>query len=250
MIDGLGQVDWLVTAGTWVALGISLLILSSILGDHWLARLGNHILVGAALGYAAVVTWHALIALPLATELVANPLTKGWNWIPIALAILLIAAALERILWQGESGPPRRGWRHVVRWLGMGPAALLVSAGMAVAALGVVQGTLGPQFLRTAQTGIDWRAPWGVFLTGLLAMVLTASTLIFFVVDPRHHLADQPGWVQKLMRGWIWVGQRAVWLAAGVVFARLVASRISLTFAEFESLGAMVETLWRTFVGS
>ena len=175
MIEALGQIDWQMTAGTWVGFGVSLLILSSILGDHWLARLGNHVLVGAALGYAAVVTWHALMNLPLVHDLVANPVALSWNWIPVALAILLTAASLERIFWQGESGPPRHGWHRVVRWLGMGPAALLVSAGMAIAGLGVVQGTLGPQFLHTAQTGADWQAPWGVFLTGLLAMLLTAS---------------------------------------------------------------------------
>jgi hypothetical protein len=250
MSNALGQADWLLAAGTWVGLGISLLILSAIAGDHWLARLGNHVLVAAALGYAAVVTWYQLRDLPLVFELRTNPLGNGWNWVPVALAFLLTVAALERILFQGESGPPRGGWRRVVRWLGMGPAALLVSAGMAIIGLGVVQGTLGPQFLHTAQTGVERDAPWGVFLTGVLTMVLTASALIFFVVDPRHHLADQPGWVQRLTRGWIWVGQRAVWLAAGVIFARLVASRISLTLAEFESLRTTIEALWRSIGGA
>jgi len=255
----MAEADWPMVAGLWTGLVVSLLILSSIVGDHWLARLGNHLLVGAALGYAAVVTWQQLRALPILQELGAHPLANGWTWIAVVLAVMLTGAALERIVFQDESGPPRGGWRRWLRWAGVGPAALLVSAGLAIVGLGVVQGTLGPQFLRAAQTGIEWDAPWGVFLTGLLTLVITASALIFFVVDPQRHLEDQPAWVRRLMRGWIWVGQRAVWLAAGVVFARLAASRISLTIAEFEALRASLERVvpwqaleswWRSISGT
>jgi hypothetical protein len=53
------------------------------------------------------------------------------------------------------------------------------------------------------------------------------------------------------MRGWAWVGQRAVWLAAGILFARLAASRTSLLIAQLEFLRAsFVSTeLWQWFRG-
>ena len=58
---------------------------------------------------------------------------------------------------------------------------------------------------------------------------------------------DSPNWVQRLMRAWVWFGQRAVWLAAGVIFARLLASRTSLLIAEFEFMRATFTStgLWQ-----
>lgn len=233
-IGQLMQPDWVANVSMWVGLIVALLVFSAILGDHWLARLGQAILVAAGLGYAAAVTWHALVGLPFVQGLLADPRAEPWNWIPVLLGALLVVAAAERILFQGEGGPPTGGFRRVLRWGGVVPAALLLAAGIAVVAVGTVQGTLLPQFLAAARTGIRWEAPLNLFFTGLLTLIITASALIFWGLDPQHHLAGQPTWVQRLMRAWIWFGQRAVWLAAGAIFARLLASRTSLLIAEFE----------------
>jgi hypothetical protein len=241
------QPDWITGAGMWVGLIVSLLVFSAIFGDHWLARLGQTILVAAGLGYAAAVTWHAVVGLPFVQGLIAAPRAEPWNWIPIVLAVLLVVAAAERILLQGEGGPPAGGFRRVLRWGGVVPAALLLAAGIAVVAVGVVQGTLLPQFLAAARTGIRWEAPLDLFFAGLLTLVITASALVFWGLDPQHHLAGQPRWVQRLMRAWVWFGQRAVWLAAGAIFARLLASRTSLLIAEFEFMRATFAStgLWQ-----
>ncbi|MCB0048707.1 MAG: hypothetical protein KDE24_04060, partial [Caldilinea sp.] len=82
--------------------------------------------------------------------------------------------------------------------------------------------------------------------------------LVFFVVDADRHLGGQPAWVQRIMRGWIWLGQRAVWLAAGAIFARLIASRLSLFIAELHYLsstfqatgvGESLAAWWRSMTG-
>lgn len=253
-----GQIDWVTAFSAWTGFVVALLIFSAIFGDHWLARLGQSVLVGSALGYAAVITWHALGRLPFVLQLRADPMSNGWNWIPIVLAALLVLSALERIFMQGEAGPPRAGWQHVARWLGLLPAALLVGAGVAIVLFGMVQGTLLPQFLRAAQIGLHANLPIEVLLTGILALVITASALVFYAVDPDRHLADQPGWVQRFMRGWIWVGQRSVWLAAGAIFARLVVSRTSLLIAQFAyfrlilastGLWQSIEAWWHSMTG-
>jgi hypothetical protein len=242
------QGEWITTAGIWVGMVMALLVFSAIFGDHWLARLGQAILVGAGLGYAAAITWHTLAGLPFVQELRAAPLGSPWHWIPIVLAVLLVLATGERILFQGEGGPPAGGFRRVLRWGGVIPVALLLAAGIAVVAVGAVQGTLLPQFVAAATTGIQWDVPLDAFFTGLLTLVITASALVFWGLDPERHLSAQPGFVQVLMRGWVWFGQRAVWFAAGVLFARLAASRTSLLIAQFEFLRSMFAAteLWQT----
>jgi hypothetical protein len=251
MVDLLFQPDWVGAAGVWVGLVVALLVFSAILGDHWLARLGQYILVGAGLGYAAAVTWHALIDLPFVQALIAAPDAQPWNWAPVVLALLLVLAAGERIIFQGEGGPPAGGLRRLLRWGGVLPAALLVAAGVAIVAVGAVQGTLLPQFLHAAASGVRPEAPLDLFLTGLLTLVITASALVYFALDPQRHLEGQPVWVQRLMAGWVWLGQRAVWFAAGALFARLAASRTSLLIAQLEWLRAtfMATELWQMIQG-
>ncbi|MBK8047070.1 MAG: hypothetical protein IPK16_08070 [Anaerolineales bacterium] len=254
----LGQADLAVLLGTWVGIVVGLLIFSAIFGDHWLARLGQHILVGVALGYAAVVTWQAMFALSFVQGLLANPAGDIIQWIPIVLALLLVIAGGERILMQGEGGAGS-GSRRWLRWLGVAPAGLLIAAGIAIASLGVLQGTLLPQFWRAAQTGFQWRAAPEPFLTGILTLLITVSALIYFGVDPDRHLSRQPRWIASFIRGWIWFGQRAVWLAAGAIFARLIVSRSSLFIAFVEGIvasfmttgiGNTILTWWQMITGA
>jgi hypothetical protein len=62
--------------------------------------------------------------------------------------------------------------------------------------------------------------------------------------------------VRSVFRVWIWVGKRALWVAAGVIFARLAAARLSLLISRFEYFRAtlaqtgiwdFVESIWRSF---
>ncbi len=165
-IGELMQPDLVAGAGMWVGLIVALLVFSAILGDHWLARLGQTILVAAGLGYAAAVTWHTMIGLPFVQGLLADPRAAPWNWIPVLLGALLLLAAVERILFQGEGGAPAGGFRRVLRWGGVVPAALLLAAGVAVVAVGAVQGTMLPQFLAAARRGFAGILPWTCFLRG------------------------------------------------------------------------------------
>ena len=251
MVDLLVSPDWMQAAGIWVGLVMSLLVFSAILGDHWLARLGQHILVGAALGYAAAVTSHALLGLAFVQGLIAAPAQEPWNWIPVLLALLLVLSAAERLFFQGEGGPPAGGVRRLLRWAGVLPAALLLGAGVAIVAVGAIQGTLLPQFLAAARSGLQPEAPLGLFFTGLITLLITASALVYFALDPQRHLEGQPRWVQRLIRAWVWFGQRAVWFAAGALFARLAASRTSLLIAQLEWMRATFTAteLWQTIQG-
>ena len=252
------QAEWLDMVGLWAGIIFSLFLFSAILGDHLLARLGQYVLVGAVLGYAVTVVWQSVLATNLAAALRADPVADPVHWVPVGLVLLMLIAGIERIFAQGRRGPPTQGWRRWLRWLGVFPVLLLVAAAVAVAGIGALQGTLSPQFLQAARSGLPWGAPMETFLTGALMLLLTTAGLVFFVVDPDRHLGGQPTWVQRIMRGWVWLGQRAIWLAAGAVFARLVASRLSLFIAELHYLSSAFQATgvsenlaawWRSITG-
>lgn len=259
-MDNLVQIEWANAAGVWVGFIFTLLIFSALLGDHLLARLAQYILVGAVLGYAVVVTWQTILTSDVVTSLRTAPQEKPWNWIPILLAMIMLVAGLERIFTQGRasSGPGTRRIRGL-RALGALPALALVSIGAAVALVGAVQGTLAPQFLSAARYHLQWGTAWSGPITGMLVLVLTVASLLFFVVDADRHLEQQPLWIRRLMRIVLWTGQRALWLAAGALFARLLASRLSLLAAELAHwsstlpstpLGQALERWWRLVVGA
>lgn len=246
-------------AGMWVGFAFALLVFSAIFGDHLLARFAQYVLVGAGLGYALVVTWHSILALEFVAALRANPQAATWEWTPVVLAAILALAGLERILAQGRPQGNVREWRHALRTLGAIPALALVALGVAVAVVGAIQGTLAPQFLHSARSSLQWGSEPAIFTTGALTLLLTTAALTFFVLDVDQHLLHQPGWVQRLGRGWVWIGQRAVWLAAGALFARLFASRLTLFIVELTGwlaqlqaagIGAALADWWRMITGA
>ncbi|MFN8488547.1 MAG: hypothetical protein U0350_13185 [Caldilineaceae bacterium] len=232
----------------WVAFLFSLLIVSALAGDHGLARLAQHILVGASLGYVAVLTIRHVLQPRLFTPLWQGGFAQPALWAPLALGVILCVAGLERLLDQ-RSKPFTVAplWRRILHGLGMAPVALMLGLGSAVAFVGVLQGTLLPQFWRAATTGIIWSAPPDVFLTGGLTLLLTTATLLHLSWHAEQTLLKQQTFVGRILRAWVWLGQRALWLAAGVIFARLVAARLSLLIGRLEFILVSVnEThLWR-----
>lgn len=251
--------EWVDAAALWVGFAFTLLIFSAIFGDHLLARFAQYVLVGAGLGYAVVVTWQSILALEFVAALRSDPRADVWAWTPIILAAVLAIAGLERIFAQGRLQPPVRRWRRALRTLGAIPALAFVALGVAVAAVGAVQGTLAPQFLSTARSSLQWDSEPAAFVTGALMLLITTAALVFFVLDADQHLAHQPSWVQRLGRAWVWIGQRAVWLAAGALFARLFAARLTLFIAELmhwvgrlqaADIGALLAEWWRMITGA
>jgi hypothetical protein len=258
VIDTLFAPELVNLAGLWVGLAVSLLVFSTILGDHWAARLGQHLLVGAGLGYAGAVVWQALRQSLLVAQLSTDPGGYWWHWIAVALLALFVAGALGRIVLPPRPAQAEGRLHRWLRWGGWLPAAFLAAAALAIGAVGAIQGTLAPQLARAATTGLPWGAPLDLLLGGALTLLITTGALLFFTVDPVQHLGGQPIGVRRIMGGWLWIGQRAVWLAAGVIFARLFASRISLLLAQFEywaatflatGIGQQLATWWGNLFG-
>jgi hypothetical protein len=234
----------LAAAAFWGGLITTLLIFSSLLGDHALARLGRHLLVGAALGYAGLLAIQHVLRPRLITPLLADPTGDPLRWTPAVLGVILLVAGLDRMV-----RPTRRAlpwWRRGLHGAGRLALALLLAVGLSAGFWGALQGTLIPQFRQSAQQAFDPTADVGAFLVGVLTLLITTGALLYLYVDPVRYVAEQPALVRRIMSGWLWLGQRAIWLTAGIIFARLMASRLSLLIARIDYL---VGILYATPVG-
>ena len=233
MFDALGQSGAAGQIGLWVGLLTSLALASMLLRDNTLARLAQHILVGAGVGYAVVLAVRSVLWPQLVGPLLRAPDASPWRWLLAGLLAVLLLAGTVQIVTGG----------HAPSWLllaGAVPVAMVVGASIAVAMLGAVEGTLAPQFLRAAASGLVTGAPLTV-VTGVLTLLITSGAIIHLRVNPDRDLHGAPGWLRGFVGAWAAIGLRGLWLAAGVIFARLVASRISLLAARFEYLAAALQ---------
>ncbi|RIK40188.1 MAG: hypothetical protein DCC55_15835 [Chloroflexi bacterium] len=234
------------TTGAWLGLLVALFLFSAIVGDHFLARLAQHILVGAGLGYAALLSIREVLLPRIATAwLAAND--AGWVWVPLVLGLLLWLAGLDHLL---RPAPPKddglAGWRQLLRHLGLVPVMLMVGVGVTVALLGVIQGTLLPQIGVLLGDSIRADAPPLVLASGLLALLLATATLLHLTWAEDAGAVQLPRWLRAPADLWRWVGLRALWLAAGILFARLAAARLSLLIGWYEFVGQTLQQtgLW------
>lgn len=257
--------------GLVLGLVISLAIGSYLVRDSFLARLGQYILVGAGLGYTAVLVWGNVLWPRLFAPLIEDP--GVWlsmpesallhRWLPLVMGLLMWLGGLELL----RRPPSRLGGRYILRLAAVVPAAILVGVGLGAGVSGTLQGTLLPQLNATAQlpqTGsataggglpVVEQTAWSVrFVT----LVITGGVLILLqfgreaggngkgtLLQPSTGLAETAsagrGSPQRyrmialtLLRVWEGIGRRALWLAAGIIFARLALSRFSLALARLD----------------
>jgi hypothetical protein len=216
-------------AGAWVALGLALVLFSTLLGDHRLGRLAQHVLIGAALGYAALVAVRELLLPRVATALAGNG--GGWVWLPLLLGLLLWLAGADAMR-GAHSDQPLPRWRAWLRLLGLIPVALMLGVGITVALLGVLQGTLLPQVGTLIARDVDLAAPPVTLATGILTLLLTTATLLHLTWGQGRTSAGRPLFAP--LAAWRWIGVRALWVGAGVLFARLAVARVSLLIGWLE----------------
>lgn len=232
--------------GLWLGFTISLFVFSMIVRENALSRLALHLLVGTSLGYAALLAWQEVLQPLLFAPLLADGRSNGHLLIPLVLGLLLTVAGLEQIFRpRATSARPAR-WRRMLGLLGALPIALIVGLSIAIVTLGSIQGTLAPQTLRAAATGLQRSQGLIDLAVGALMLLITTGALLHLRVKPERDLSGQPPWARNLLLGWMAIGKRGLWLAAGALFARLMASRFSLLIARIGALAAQLEEagLW------
>lgn len=156
--------------GGLVAVILTLLVFSRLLGDNPAYRFAQYLFVGVSLGLAFVVVYHQVLR-PAAIAAVSgagDPVGLGLRLIPWALGLLLLTRLTGR---QGLS------------WLANLPLALLFGVGTALAVGGALLGTLVPQLLDTTRpVGSDPLQVVGAVLL-VLGVVLTLC-YFYFTVSP------------------------------------------------------------------
>ncbi len=246
-------------AGLLIGFVFSLLILSFVIRDSWLVRAAQYLLVGVTLAYTVVLVWSNVLwprlFLPLLTGPVAlfdsggqatDQLWRGW--LPLVAGLLLWAAGIDNLR-RRSTGDGQPWLRHLAAF----PLALLVGVGLGAGVAGAIQGTLLPQFWRAGEMGRSFAGASSLLLTGLLTLLITGGALLHLYAGqaageddhfPTHRF---PALLRPVLNGWAWLGQRALWLAAGVIFARLFASRITLLIARLDTLffSQQASDLWR-----
>lgn len=226
--------------GVIVGFLLSLAIFSFILRDNWLVRLAQYLLVGVSLGYAAVVVWRSVLWLRLFRPLVDGPpallqstvpaaMDVLWlYWVPLGLGLILWIAGFDVL--RGSPGGRLSPLRSGLRLLAIVPMGILVGVAVGVGIAGAIQGTLIPQFLRGADLGLP-SGPPGFILMGMLTLLITGGALIHLQLGKVSTEQTLPGFWVVILKGWGWIGERALWLTAGFLFAQLFTSRITLLIA-------------------
>jgi FtsH-binding integral membrane protein len=193
-----------VTVLSIVAVVLTLMVLSRILGDNPLFRAAQYLFVGASLGLAFVVAYHQVLrpaALALAGGSSAAITLYG---VPLALGLLLL---------------PRIVGGQELSWLANIPLALIFGVGAALAIGGAVIGTLLPQILDTARPLEGGPAQLAGVIVLAIGTVITLSA--FYYTAPRGTSSG------RIVAGAALVGHWLLMIAFGFFFAGALQTYLS-----------------------
>lgn len=203
------------SAETIVAAILTFMVWSYILGDNPAFRIAEHLLVGTAAGYVAIVVWFQVIG-PALHDMVLQP--SPTTVLPFVLCALLAA----------------RRWPFMRPWAAVS-LAFLVGVGSSLAIGGALFGTLWSQVLATASLSLN-PADFGesqMFLTSnsfwqnLAILIGTIGTFCYFAfrIRPGGPLRDLRA---AFIRFWGGVGLWMIMMTLGALFANAAMSRFTL----------------------
>ncbi|MBN2305363.1 MAG: hypothetical protein JXQ72_12835 [Anaerolineae bacterium] len=196
----------------WVSFTLTLMILSYLLGDNVLYRTAVHILIGAAAGYAAIVSVESVLLPWLDSTLLTErgdraaavvTALRVMGTVPLLIGALLLFKSSPRYAPVGDLG-----------------LAYIIGAGVAVAIVGAVAGTIAP-LVREAGRSIEDDA-----LDGLVIVGGTICTLVYF-----QYVAGERGGETRRPRGLralALIGQFFVTLTLGILYAGAILTSLAV----------------------
>ena len=236
-----GWTAYLDAAGTWVAVILTLFVFSYLLGDNALYRLAEHIFVGVAVGYAAVVVFHNVLVPKLLAPIFEAVRARDWYQfqlllLPLALGLLLMTKSFKRA--------------RPVSWWGSFSVALLLGVGGALAIGGALLGTLLPQVDAAADVTryVSGYGPGLGLFSGFVVLVGTTGVLLHFhfgasrdeqdqrsatLSSSKGRLAELADW---LVQTWGGLGRWFIFIAFGALLATTFMSRLSFLVGRIQFL--------------
>jgi len=201
-----------------VGLLLTVMILSYLIGDNFLFRIGAYLLVGVTAGFLTVIITRQVLWPNLVQPLIdGSQYQRLWALIPLVLSLLLILSQFSRLTAAGRI-----------------PLAFLAGLTAAIAIGGAVFGTIVPQ-ARAVVNGFDtasWYAdpgrPWMHILEAGVMLIGVISTLSYFHFGGRFHRVPgsgnsaRPRFLEVLSQ----VGQVFIGLALGAIFAGIFSSAL------------------------
>jgi hypothetical protein len=214
----------------------TVLILSYLLGDNPLFRVGIYLFIGISVGYVLSVTWHQVIwpqlIQPMISGAVFRDVQQAFLIFPLLGSVLLLVKIFPRL-----SG------------LGQLPTALLVGVGAAVAVGGAILGTLIPQVeatinafdLRIARTNAFF-----ALFNGVLVLIGILGTLAYFQFGARKR---DDGTVRRnaLIEALTWIGRIYIAISFGVLFAGVYLAALTAFISRVDSINGLIDALGKLF---
>jgi hypothetical protein len=214
----------------------TVLILSYLLGDNPLFRVGIYLFIGISVGYVLSVTWHQVIwpqlIQPMISGAVFRDVQQAFLIFPLLGSVLLLVKIFPRL-----SG------------LGQLPTALLVGVGAAVAVGGAILGTLIPQVeatinafdLRIARTNAFF-----ALFNGVLVLIGILGTLAYFQFGARKR---EDGTVRRnaLIEALTWIGRIYIAISFGVLFAGVYLAALTAFISRVDSINGLIDALGKLF---
>jgi hypothetical protein len=221
--------------GAIIGFLLTVMVLSYIIGDNFLFRLAVHIFIGVASGYAAVlilynVLWYQVLVPVL-------QIFSGGKFSGLTCFVMSVVPGVILGLWMFTKASPR-----MARW-GTPVLAFLAGVGAATVVVGAIRGTIFPQvgasvnILNIQSSPPELNKLVGWFINGLIILVGTVTTLIYFNFGIKHKEEGVPVQRSVFMEYLSTVGQGFIVITLGVLFA-------SVYIATLTSLIDRIRFLW------
>jgi len=206
----------------------TLFILSYVLGDNPLFRIGTYIFVGTSAGYIAAVAWWQVLWPKLIQPLISPsvPMTdKGLLLVPLFGSLLILMKISPRLTGMG---------RIVM--------AFLVGVGAATTVAGALAGTLLPQIFGTINA-FDMSSVQGKDASYFIEAVVNAAVILAGTVFALSyfHFGARPkadGTMRRmgLIELSAWFGKIFIGITLGAVFAGVYAAALTAMIERLSSL--------------